>query len=264
MRYLYLLIIIFLCSCGAGNYKHAFHKQNRKHYKTKYGSTIRKPLMACKIVAKNKRSPKFEKVKRYGNSWKENASYSMAEADNPEDYRSLKRTSKIDPKNIVKDIHEKSFEEQTLAERHQIEDEVLVKNNLPKPSSGLHKKIRDQVAHKLLDHEEGDPIPLNPLFFTFDEAEFSVVDMEPFLVAVEYALQGRMILIEGHTDARGRDDYNVQLSIKRVEKIRQLMHDMGVPDDRISVVGYGEELASATIDNEDDHQLHRRVDFTAF
>jgi outer membrane protein OmpA-like peptidoglycan-associated protein len=38
---------------------------------------------------------------------------------------------------------------------------------------------------------------------------------------------------------------------------------MGVPDDQISVVGYGEEHAS-TAGKNDDHQRHRRVDFKVF
>jgi len=88
--------------------------------------------------------------------------------------------------------------------------------------------------------------------------------MDPFLVAVEYALQGKTILIEGHTDSQGKDDYNVKLSVKRVQKIRELMHEMGVPDDRISVVGYGEEIAQHDNTSSQGRQLNRRVDFKAF
>jgi OOP family OmpA-OmpF porin len=88
--------------------------------------------------------------------------------------------------------------------------------------------------------------------------------MEPFLIAAEYALQGRTVLIEGHTDSYGQDTYNVKLSIKRVQKIRQLMLDMSVPDDRISVVGYGEEHYKGNDTTDEARQLSRRVDFTVF
>jgi outer membrane protein OmpA-like peptidoglycan-associated protein len=88
--------------------------------------------------------------------------------------------------------------------------------------------------------------------------------MEPFLIAVEYALQGKTILIEGHTDSKGNDTYNMQLSIKRVQKIRELMHDMGVPDEHISVVGYGEEISTHDNKTEEGRQNNRRVDFKAF
>ena len=88
--------------------------------------------------------------------------------------------------------------------------------------------------------------------------------MDPFLIAVEYALQGRIVLIEGHTDSRGNTDYNNKLSIKRVQKIRQLMIDMGVSDDRISIVGYGEGASKHDNATESNRQLNRRVDFKAF
>lgn len=161
-------------------------------------------------------------------------------------------------------VEKKPFEEQTLEERHQTEDEVLERNNLPKPTSKKHEEIRKIVQNKLKEHKEGEPIELAPLYFTFDEDEFSVVDFEPFLIAVEYALQGRIILIEGHTDSKGNDAYNVKLSIERVEKIRKLMQDMGVPDDRISVVGYGEEEGKHDNSTEEGRQKNRRVDFTVF
>jgi outer membrane protein OmpA-like peptidoglycan-associated protein len=141
---------------------------------------------------------------------------------------------------------------------------VLANNNLPVPTSQKHEEIRKRIADKLASKVNVYPLALDPLYFQFNQDEFSVVDMEPFLMAAEYALQGRTVLVEGHTDSRGQDDFNVKLSIKRVQKIRQLMLDMGVPDDRISVVGYGEELKKGKDQNENDHQVNRRVDFTIF
>ena len=151
-----------------------------------------------------------------------------------------------------------------LVELHKKEDEVLAKNHLPKPTSAKQEEIRNMVTDRLTNKKDIFPLNLAPLYFTFDEDEFSIVDMEPFIVAAEYALQGRTVLIEGHTDSYGNDTYNVKLSIKRVQKIRQLMRDMGVPDDRISVVGYGEELNTSNNQTEEGRQLNRRVDFTVF
>jgi outer membrane protein OmpA-like peptidoglycan-associated protein len=152
-----------------------------------------------------------------------------------------------------------------LAELHVKEDAVLEKNNFPKPTSSQHEVLRKLVADKLASKKDIFPLNLAPLYFTFDQDEFSIVDMEPFLIAAEYALQGRTVLIEGHTDSHGQDTYNVKLSIKRVQKIRQLMLDLGVPDDRISVVGYGEELNKSKSNSTDEaRQLNRRVDFTIF
>jgi outer membrane protein OmpA-like peptidoglycan-associated protein len=155
--------------------------------------------------------------------------------------------------------------DEKLVQLHKKEDEVLAHNDLPVPTSKKHEEVRKRVYDKLESKTNVYPLVLAPLYFQFNQDEFSVVDMEPFLMAAEYALQGRTVLIEGHTDTRGQDDFNVQLSIKRVQKIRQLMLDMGVPDDRISVVGYGEEMGKEQkAANDSKHQLNRRVDFTIF
>jgi outer membrane protein OmpA-like peptidoglycan-associated protein len=170
------------------------------------------------------------------------------------------------PTKPVAEIHKvEKVDDKKLEQLHHKEDQVLVQNKLPEPSSQKHEEVRKMVADKLKNKPNADPVVLAPLYFTFDQDEFSIVDMEPFLVATEYALQGRTVLIEGHTDSRGADDYNVQLSIKRVQKIRQLMLDMGVPDDRISVVGYGEEMKKTNKETTiEGRQLNRRVDFTIF
>ncbi len=162
---------------------------------------------------------------------------------------------------------EKEFQEMdlnTLVEKENKEDEILKQNNLPVPRSDKHAQIRKMVAEKLKAKKDNEPIELEPLYFNYNQDEFSVVDMEPFLVAVEYALQGKIVLIEGHTDNKGQDNYNVQLSLKRVQKIRSLMHDMGVPDEQISVLGYGEEVSKFDNSTEEGKQKNRRVDFKVF
>lgn len=145
-----------------------------------------------------------------------------------------------------------------------LEDKVIEENHLPETTSAKHEEIRKKVTEELKKKKDNNPIELAPLYFTFAEDEFSVVDMEPFLIAVEYALQGKIILIEGHTDNVGKDDYNVQLSIKRVKKIRELMLAMGVPDDHISIVGYGEEVSKHDNKTTEGRQKNRRVDFKAY
>jgi outer membrane protein OmpA-like peptidoglycan-associated protein len=161
-----------------------------------------------------------------------------------------------------KAVKEKEFAE--LVEKENKEDEILKQNNLPVPRSDRHAQLRKIVAEKIKAKKDNEPIQLDPLYFTYNQDEFSVVDMEPFLIAVEYALQGRTVLIEGHTDNRGQDKYNVELSLKRVQKIRSLMHDMGVPDERISVLGYGEEISKFDNSTEEGKQKNRRVDFKVF
>lgn len=54
-------------------------------------------------------------------------------------------------------------------------------------------------------------------------------------------LAGYRFLIGGHTDAKGPDSYNLDLSQRRAEAIRDaLVLLLGIEADRLSVTGYGE------------------------
>ena len=136
-------------------------------------------------------------------------------------------------------------------------------NNLPNPINDRHSEIRRLVEEKIENGAANEPI-LESLYFITDEAEFAYVDFDPFLLAVEFALQGKMVLVEGHTDDRGGEDHNLQLSMLRVRQIENLMHDIGVPEERVSVIGYGESMPKYDNNTEEGRQKNRRVDFKIF
>jgi hypothetical protein len=49
------------------------------------------------------------------------------------------------------------------------------------------------------------------------------------------------IEIEGHTDSRGSDQYNRDLSDRRAASVRKWLVDSGIPEDRVTSVGKGED-----------------------
>jgi outer membrane protein OmpA-like peptidoglycan-associated protein len=254
-----------------------FHKDKARYYKNAYKRTNSSYARACDLLKKKQKSTKNRAVPKLSSRGKKKSSKPtpMAEVALPVT-ASTKSTPVVPQKPVVKisaptpTSSKPTFSpspivsKQTLDKMHTKEDDVLKFNHLPAPTSEKHEEIRRLVSNTLANKKDSEPIELEPLYFSFDQDEFSVVDMDPFLVAVEFALQGKHILIEGHTDHQGNDDYNVQLSIKRVEKLRQLMRDMGVSDDQISVVGYGEEVVDHKDKSEDGRQQNRRVDFKAF
>lgn len=237
-----------------------YESQSRKQNKWRYKKAITKPGYICNQIKRNKKKPHRPKphiVSAKKQTYAEGGGYNFDPYNN-------------DPKSSARTVHvpdsepHKPLESMNMDEKHNVEDEVLKENNLPEPSSEKHEQIRREVEKHLANFENETPLKLVPLYFVVNQDEFAFVDMDPFLVAVEYALQGKHILIEGHTDDSGQSGQNVQLSIKRVERIRQLMLDMGVSDNNISVVGYGEEHSATNDELEKDKQLDRRVDFTVF
>jgi outer membrane protein OmpA-like peptidoglycan-associated protein len=68
------------------------------------------------------------------------------------------------------------------------------------------------------------------------------------------------ILIEGHTDSTGADDYNLALSKRRAESVAHYLAQLEVKANRFSIMGYGEEQPIATNDTAEGRQQNRRVD----
>jgi outer membrane protein OmpA-like peptidoglycan-associated protein len=70
----------------------------------------------------------------------------------------------------------------------------------------------------------------------------------------------RRVLIEGHTDSRGSDEYNAALSAQRAQAVREALMARGIAADRIAAVGAGEGFPVASNDTAAGMQLNRRVE----
>ena len=69
-----------------------------------------------------------------------------------------------------------------------------------------------------------------------------------------------LIRVEGHTDSVGTDEYNMDLSFRRSNSVRDLLVQRGVNISRIQPVGFGETMPVATNDTEAGRHLNRRVE----
>jgi outer membrane protein OmpA-like peptidoglycan-associated protein len=69
-----------------------------------------------------------------------------------------------------------------------------------------------------------------------------------------------IIDVEGHTDSTGTDDYNLRLSDRRADSVRDFLVSEGVPGNRISARGYGETQPKASNNTAEGRQLNRRVE----
>lgn len=88
------------------------------------------------------------------------------------------------------------------------------------------------------DPEGGDSLVL---YFEFDEAGLNARSERQLAIVADILSQGseRVIRINGHADALGSDDYNVELSDRRAEAIRQALIRMGVKPDQVVTEAFG-------------------------
>jgi outer membrane protein OmpA-like peptidoglycan-associated protein len=68
------------------------------------------------------------------------------------------------------------------------------------------------------------------------------------------------IIVEGHTDSRGTEQYNLDLSQKRAASVREYLVSKGIPGNRVSPKGRGEAEPIASNDTAEGRANNRRVE----
>jgi OOP family OmpA-OmpF porin len=100
------------------------------------------------------------------------------------------------------------------------------------------------------------------VLFDFDKADVKSKYHDELKRVSDYmkAYPWEKAVLEGHTDSKGTDEYNMKLSQRRVDNIKNyLVNKLGISADRLTAIGYGESRPIATNDTEEGRQLNRRV-----
>lgn len=84
-----------------------------------------------------------------------------------------------------------------------------------------------------------------------DQVAFTILD-NPHILAIE---------VQGHTDSKGSDLYNQDLSQRRVNSVMRYLIEKGVAADRLVAVGYGEAKPIASNSTSAGRAKNRRVQF---
>lgn len=112
---------------------------------------------------------------------------------------------------------------------------------------------------------EGNNIVLRLVGLTFDSGASQIKPQTFDLLAkVEKAIDvfpRSELIIEGHTDSHGGDDFNQKLSQERAESVQQYMiNAMRIPTYRLIATGYGETRPVASNETESGRARNRRID----
>ena len=68
------------------------------------------------------------------------------------------------------------------------------------------------------------------------------------------------VIVKGHTDSVGDENFNQRLSEDRADRVRAFLVSEGVSPSRITAIGFGESMPVASNDNEAGRQQNRRVE----
>ena len=107
------------------------------------------------------------------------------------------------------------------------------------------------------------PIILEGVNFEFNSAELTAGAKEILMKVVrtlkDYAEM--TLMIKGHTDSVGSDEYNLGLSDRRANSVRQYLVNQGIDPSRLSSKGYGEAEPIAPNNTDEGRAKNRRIEF---
>ncbi len=114
---------------------------------------------------------------------------------------------------------------------------------------------------------QGSVIVLEHIYYDFNKSAIRTGDSYELEALVQLMEQYPTMEIElgAHTDSRGAEDYNLQLSLRRAESAKEFLVQQGISRDRIKAIGYGEALPRNKcrdgVDcSEQEHQHNRRTE----
>lgn len=131
-----------------------------------------------------------------------------------------------------------------------VKEEVFVQDLVPSPD-----KIKAQ-----LDTE--GKITLDGVYFDFNKATLKKESLKAILSAVNLMEKypDLVISVQGHTDSKGNDKYNKELSFERAKSVKDAIIKYGINKERLNSKGFGEENPIASNDTDEGRAKNRRVE----
>jgi peptidoglycan-associated lipoprotein len=132
---------------------------------------------------------------------------------------------------------------------------------------GAKESDTDQSSLKQLQ-EGKSPItpassPLKDVYFDYDRYDLSADARTVLRTNADWLKSNpnARVEIEGHSDERGTNEYNLALGAKRAQSVREYLTTLGVAAGRLSTISYGEEIPVCREQDESCWRQNRRARF---
>jgi outer membrane protein OmpA-like peptidoglycan-associated protein len=126
---------------------------------------------------------------------------------------------------------------------------------------GLSPFTRDLYLQPI---EVGVTVRLKNIYFDFDKTTLKTESFTELNKVVDFLKQNPSVEIEisGHTDFKGSDDYNINLSQGRSQSVVDYIISQAIDSYRLIAHGYGENKPIDTNETDAGRANNRRVEFT--
>ena len=109
-------------------------------------------------------------------------------------------------------------------------------------------------------------VNFEPVYFGFDSTVIPQGELDKVDAVAQHLLDNadRVVVVEGHCDERGSNEYNLSLGDSRASIVRSYLVQNGVTADRIQTRSYGEERPAVEGVGEASWSKNRRGEFAIF
>ena len=156
-------------------------------------------------------------------------------------------------KNIKYPLSEGGFSQDHLPKTGTLDDKQMANGgSYADQQSDDYKRLHGRCSENLF-----------PVYFDFDQAGIRPDMVQVITRNAEYlkTVPGKWVVIEGNSDERGTNEYNMALGERRAINVQQYLSNMGIDAGRMQTLSYGEEKPLFTGQDEEAYSGNRRVDF---
>jgi OmpA-OmpF porin, OOP family len=151
--------------------------------------------------------------------------------------------------------------EQLLKEREQVVLEARTRQ--AKDATARAEVLAQELAALQAEKtDRGYVITLGDVLFEYDKANLKPGAQQNLYRLVTFLKEhpDQTVVIEGHTDSKGSDTYNSDLSQRRAQAVQGFLLSNGIDGERLAARGYGEAYPVASNDTTAGRQQNRRVE----
>lgn len=147
-------------------------------------------------------------------------------------------------------------EEEAMQRQRELTEQDLSEGSLKEGG------LKDQGAKEFAGSER-EAVENEDIHFEFDSVQLTP-EAQEILAEKARWLQNNpraRVIIEGHCDNRGTDEYNIALGEGRAQSAREYLVAMGIDSNRLRTVSYGEERPLDPAQTEEAWAKNRRAHF---
>lgn len=136
-------------------------------------------------------------------------------------------------------------------------------NPNPDPKDDRNRDLNNRPSNYVEDREM---LKAQAVHFDYDSALMRPTDNDKVALVARYmkAQPAFYLLVEGHCDERGTEQYNLTLGQRRAQTVRDTLMQFGINPERVQTISFGEKVPVIESNDEVSYRENRRGEFVVY